>query len=123
MSAQITKWAMSIMVVTAAGMAPAQDHSAHHPAPAKLDAKPQSNGAVAAKPEMVDAEVRKLDVDAKKITLKHAPIKSLDMPAMTMVFQLKDPALLANVKVGDKVKFSVEQTKSGYLVTGIEVTK
>ncbi len=75
------------------------------------------------KPEMVDAEVRKIDLDAKKITLKHGPIKSLDMPGMTMVFQIKDNKILDNIKVGDKVKFSTEQTKSGYVVTSIEGAK
>ncbi len=75
------------------------------------------------KPEMVNAEVKKIDVDAKKITLKHAEIKSLDMPGMTMVFQVKDAKMLETVKVGDMVKFSVEQTKSGYLVTSIEGAK
>lgn len=76
-----------------------------------------------AKPEMIDAEVRKVDKDAKKITLKHGEIKSLDMPAMTMVFQVNDTKLLENIKSGDKVRVSVEQTKSGYAVTNIESAK
>ncbi len=89
-------------------------HSDHHQTKAAANDKT---------PEMVNAEVKKIDVDAKKITLKHAEIKSLDMPAMTMVFQVKDLKMLENVKPGDKVKFSVEQTKSGYLVTSIEGAK
>ncbi len=78
-----------------------------------------------AKPEMVDAEVKKFDKEAKKITLKHAEIKNLDMPAMTMVFQIPDEALLEKiatyVKAGDKIKFSAAQTKSGYAVTSITI--
>ena len=58
---------------------------------------------------MADAEVRKVDRDAKKITLKHGPIKNLDMPPMTMVFQVKDAALLDKVSAGDKVRFTAEQ--------------
>ncbi|MES2532968.1 MAG: copper-binding protein, partial [Pseudomonadota bacterium] len=49
---------------------------------------------------MIDAEVRKVDIDAGKITLRHGDITNLDMPAMTMVFRVKDPALLQKVKPG-----------------------
>ena len=72
---------------------------------------------------MSDAEVRKVDKDAKKITLKHGEIKNLEMPAMTMVFQVKDTTLLEKVKAGDKVKFKAEKVASGYAVTEIEMAK
>ena len=94
----------------ALGAAPAladKDHAKHH------------TGAV----EMIDGEVRKVDKDAKKITLKHAPMPALDMPAMTMVFQVKDPALLDKVKAGDKVKFQAEKLGGAFTVTGIEPAK
>ena len=70
--------------------------------------------------EMADAEVRKVDIDAKKVTLKHGPIKNLDMPGMTMVFQVKDATLLDKLKTGDKIRFSAEQQQGAYVVTGIE---
>jgi Cu(I)/Ag(I) efflux system protein CusF len=70
--------------------------------------------------EMADAEVRKVDKDARKVTLKHGPIKSLDMPPMTMVFQVKDVSLLDKVVAGDKVRFSAEQQQGAYIVTAIE---
>ena len=73
--------------------------------------------------EMTDAEVRKVDKEAKKITLKHAEIKNLDMPGMTMVFQVADPALLDKVKAGDKVKFSAAKTGGAYVVTALEAAK
>ena len=73
--------------------------------------------------DMTDGEVRKIDKDTKKITLKHAEIKSLDMPAMTMVFQVKNPALLDAVKAGDKVKFAVEMVGTAMVVTEISVVK
>lgn len=91
------------------------DHAAHHPA--------AGTATTAAKGAMSDAEVRRVDLDAKKITLRHGPIPNLDMPPMTMVFQVKDPALLQGLKAGDKVRFSAEKIGSAYTVTGIEAAK
>lgn len=73
--------------------------------------------------EMIDGEVRKVDKEAKKITIKHGPMKSLDMPGMTMVFQVKDPSILDQVKAGDKVKFQAEKFGGAFTVTGIEPAK
>ena len=61
--------------------------------------------------DMTDAEVRKVDKENKKITLKHGPIKSLDMPPMTMVFQVNDAALLDKVQPGDKVRFAAQRRR------------
>ena len=69
--------------------------------------------------EMTQGEVRKVDKAAKKITLQHGEIKSLDMPAMTMVFQVKDAALLDGLKPGDKIRFAAEKSATGYVVTQI----
>ena len=66
-----------------------------------------------------DGEVRKIDKAQSKITLKHGEIKNLEMPPMTMVFRLKDPKLLDNVAVGDKVKFAAEKIDGNYVVTQI----
>jgi len=79
--------------------------------------------ALSANAQDADAEVRKIDKDQGKITLKHGEIKNLEMPPMTMVFQVKEPALLDKVKPGDKVKFSAEKVGSAYVVTAIEVAK
>lgn len=73
--------------------------------------------------DMVDGEVRKVDKDTRKITLRHGEIKKLDMPAMTMVFQVKDAAMLDKVKVGDKVKFKAEGSGGALTVTEIEPAK
>ena len=70
--------------------------------------------------DMTRAEVRKVDKDNNKITLKHGDIKNLDMPGMTMVFQVKDPALLDRVKAGDKVQFKAEKSGSALVVTEIQ---
>jgi Cu(I)/Ag(I) efflux system periplasmic protein CusF len=73
--------------------------------------------------DMTDGEIRKIDKDAKKLTIKHADIKNLQMPAMTMVFQVKDPALLEALKAGDKVRFKVESTGGALVITEIEAAK
>ena len=69
----------------------------------------------------VQGEVRKIDEAAGKITLKHGPIKNLGMDVgMTMAFRVKDPAMLREVQVGDKVEFEAEQGASGYTVTKLQ---
>ena len=73
-----------------------------------------------AAPEMTDGEVRKIDMEAGKVTLKHADIKSLDMPGMTMVFVVKDKALLEKLKTGDKVKFKAINDAGKFTVTEIQ---
>jgi Cu(I)/Ag(I) efflux system protein CusF len=78
-------------------------------------------GAPAVAPaDMADGEVRKVDKEAQKITIRHGVIKSLDMPAMTMVFQVRKPDLLDKVKAGDKIRFKAQQTGSAMVVTDIE---
>ena len=70
--------------------------------------------------EMTDGEVRKIDKAQKKITLKHAEIKSLDMPGMTMVFVVKDETMLDKLKSGDKVRFKAVNDAGKLTVTEIE---
>ena len=69
---------------------------------------------------MSDGEVRKIDKETGKITIKHGPIKNLDMPPMTMVFQARDPALLVRVKAGDKVRFTADKLNGAYTVLSLE---
>ena len=76
--------------------------------------------AVAAVAEPVEGEVRKIDKQAAKVTLKHGEIKSLDMPPMTMVYRAQPPSLLDKVQVGDKVRFNAEKAGGGYVVTSME---
>ena len=69
----------------------------------------------------ISGEVKKIDEGAGKVTLKHGPAKGLGMDEpMTMVYRVKDPAMLKQVKVGDKVTFEAEEAASGYTVTKIE---
>ncbi len=89
------------------------DHSAHHGAAL---AAPAAAGA-----DMATGEVRKIDKNAAKLTLKHGEIKSLDMPPMTMVFNVKDKAVLDQFKAGDKVRFKAVNDAGKYTVTDIEM--
>jgi Cu(I)/Ag(I) efflux system protein CusF len=89
------------------------DHAAHHAA-----------SAASASADMTVGEVRKVDKDTKKITIKHGEIKNLGMPPMTMVFQVKNPSWLDTYKTGDAIRFSAERTVTGaYLVTDIQPGK
>ena len=73
----------------------------------------------------VNGEVKKIDEAAGKITLKHGPIKNLDMEdeSMTMVFRVQDPAMLKQVKVGDKVLFEAERAPAGITITKMQKGK
>ena len=68
---------------------------------------------------MTEGEVKKVDLEAGKVTIKHGPIKHMDMPGMTMVFNVKDKALLANVKPSDKVRFMVVNEGGKMVLTAI----
>ncbi len=70
--------------------------------------------------QMVDGEVTKVDESAGKITIKHGPIKKFDMDAMTMVFRAGDPAMLKQVKPGDKIKFEADKVDGQFTVMKVE---
>ncbi len=78
---------------------------------------------MAAAPGLTDGEVRKIDKDAGKITLKHGEIKHMEMPGMTMVFSVKDKAMLEKVEVGQKVQFMAVQEGGKMVVTAIQPGK
>ena len=86
------------------------DHAAHH-APAASTAQPQT--------PWVDAEVRKIDAGAGKVTLRHGLIQNLDMPPMTMVFKVADAKLLQGLKQGDKIRFTADKLNGAFTVTAI----
>jgi Cu/Ag efflux protein CusF len=97
--------------------------AAAHPAPAA--AKHHEKNATASQGSlessaMSEGEIRRVDKDARKITIRHGPLQNLDMPAMTMVFQVSDPAMLDQVKPGDKVRFRAEKVGGSFLVTKLE---
>ena len=111
----MSKVLFAAVVAGAALLAPAAyAEDAHH----RNEAGANQPGAA-----LSDGEVRKVDKDAKKITIKHGPLQRLEMPAMTMVFQVRDPAMLDQVKVGDKIKFDAEKVGGAFTVTRIQAAK
>lgn len=70
--------------------------------------------------QAVDGEVRKVDTDAGKITVRHGEIKNLDMPPMQMSFRVRDPAWLQAVQVGDKIRFTADKVNGQYTITSLE---
>lgn len=88
--------------------------SARHDAQHSGGAQGATSGEV-----MAEGEVRKVDKDAGKLTIKHGEIKSLEMPPMTMVYRVKDPSMLDQVKAGDRVRFSAQKIGGAFTVTRI----
>lgn len=83
------------------------------------DAAPAPASATAG---MTAGEIRKIDAAQGKVTIRHEAIQSMDMPAMTMVFRVASPGLLANAQVGDKVHFRAEHNAGAMLLTEIRRT-
>lgn len=79
-----------------------------------------ATAALAADLPQADAEVRRVNPAGQEITLRHGDIKNLDMPPMTMVFKVKDPTLLQNVKAGDKVKFTADKVNGAYTIMSLQ---
>jgi Cu(I)/Ag(I) efflux system periplasmic protein CusF len=102
----------ALLISTAGSFALAND--AHHPA---------ATASAEASTAMSEGEIRKIDKDAGKITIKHGPLANLDMPPMTMVFRVKDPAMLDQVKAGDKIRFVAEKVNGALTVTKLEARK
>ena len=93
------------------GLAQTGSHEGHH-----AQAAPASAGSK----RYTEGEVKKIDKDAGKITLKHGAIENLGMPPMTMVFRTKDPSALDKVNVGDSVRFKAEQIEGAMTVTELQ---
>lgn len=114
MKTQTIALALLLASVSLPTLAQTTDHSAHHSSAAKPTAASTGELPVA------EGEVRRVDTAAGKISLKHGEIKNLDMPPMSMVFQVSDPALLGKVKAGDKVRFTATQINGAYTVMSID---
>ena len=103
--------ALMLAVATVAAQKPeSNDHASH---------QPQASSA----PDVAtaDGEVRKVDKEAKKLTLRHGPIPNLEMPEMTMVFQVADPRMLDGLEAKQKVRFTADRIAGQLTVTSIEV--
>ena len=102
-----------VLSTTLGGMAYAASHAG---APMATASAPAAKPAVS---EMAEAEVRKVDKDAKKVTLKHGAIKNLDMPPMTMIFRVRDSKMLDGLAINDRVRFTAEKLDGQYTVTAL----
>ena len=91
--------------------AQAHEHGGHDAAPVATDAVSLSTG-----------EIKKVDRDSGKLTIKHGPLANLDMPGMTMVFKVQDTAMLDKAKAGDQVRFRAERVNDVLTVTRLEAS-
>lgn len=112
-----------LLILAALTAGAASVHAASHAGAPMATTDTKKDTAIAAPADMAEGEIRKVDMDTKKITIKHGEIKNLDMPGMTMVFQVKDPALLNKAKAGDKVRFKAEKSGTAFVVTDIQSAK
>lgn len=103
---------MLVALLAGAPFATAQDAT---PAPAATTA------AATATAPMSEGEIKKVDTAAGKLTIKHGPLENLGMEPMTMVFRVKDPAMLTKVQAGNKVRFIAEKINGALTVTALEV--
>ncbi len=105
---------LAIAIAAGAPVAAAQDngHAGH--------ASHQGHQAAEADARLVEGEVRKIDKEAGKITMRHGEIKNLNMAAMTMVLRVEDPAMLDQVNVGDKVKFAADRVNGAVTIVQMQ---
>jgi Cu/Ag efflux protein CusF len=114
MISSIAKFSLALTLgLTSATFSFAND--AHHP--------PTENQASEAATSVSEGEVRKIDKENSKITIRHGELKNLGMPPMTMVFRVKDAAMLEQVKVGDKIKFVADKVGAQFTVIQLDVQK
>jgi Cu(I)/Ag(I) efflux system protein CusF len=104
----------AVLSITASGFAVAATD-------APVGGAATASATVAAK--LTAGEVRKVDAEQGKVTIKHEPIANLDMPAMTMVFKAGKPELLKNIQAGDKIEFRAESVAGAFVVTDIKPVK
>lgn len=109
----LAKLGLAILIAGTAPLASSQDqqhagHGAHDAA---------ATGAATA---LTEGEVKKVDKEAGKITLRHGEIRNLNMAAMTMVLRVQDPAMLEQVQVGDKVKFAAERMNGAVTIVQMQ---
>ena len=92
-------------------------------APAAPTAPVSATAAPSVSAKLTLGEVRKIDTEQGKLTIKHEAIENLQMPGMTMVFKAADPAMLQKLQVGDKIEFAAEKANGAIVVTTVQVAK
>lgn len=102
---------LALGAANASAQTETHDHSQHNAMPAA--SQDDANA-------LADGEVKKVDKDAGKLTVKHGPLANLNMPGMTMAFKVQDQAMLDQVKAGDKIRLRVERVNGAFTVTKLE---
>ncbi|HEU4459538.1 MAG TPA: copper-binding protein [Methylibium sp.] len=115
------KFIRPLVLVAAASVAGIAFAAGDHGGAVKVQT--QATAPSASSAEMTDGEVRKIDKEGGKLTLKHGEIKNLEMPGMTMVFNVKDKSMLDAVKAGDKVKFKAVNEAGKFTITEMQMAK
>ena len=109
--------AVALMLATAAVAAQTKQ-------PEDRSSQPSGTSAAAnADAVKAEGEVRKVDKQAKKLTLRHGPIPNLEMPDMTMVFRVADPKMLDGLEAKQKVRFTADRVEGQLTVTSLEVVQ
>ena len=116
MNKKISAWlAVAALLAGSSGLAMAASDAPAAPLSA--------NAALDASAKLTLGEVRKIDTEQGKLTIKHGPIENLQMPGMTMVFKAADPAILQRLQVGDKIEFAAEKANGAIAVTTVQTAK
>jgi Cu/Ag efflux protein CusF len=116
MNAKINAWlAGAALLVGSSGLAMA--------APDVPTAPVSATAAPGASAKLTAGEVRKIDTEQGKLTIKHGPIENLQMPGMTMVFKAADPAMLQKLQVGDKIEFVAEKSNGAIVMTTVQAAR
>jgi Cu(I)/Ag(I) efflux system protein CusF len=121
----MSKLAVAAIALSSMSLAIAQDsqHGAHGAPAAHAGHASPDHGQGGVAGQLVDGEVKKVEKETQKITVRHGELKNLGMPAMTIVFRVKDPAMLDQVKAGDKVKFVAEKVNGTITLVRLENVK
>lgn len=106
--------AVSSALLMAGASAQAQEHAGHDMASATQESADKA---------LSIGEIKKVDKESGKLTIKHGPLTNLNMPGMTMAFKAQDPSMLDQVKVGDNILFRVENVHGSLTVTELETAK
>ncbi len=93
-------------------------HGAHTP--------PLTQGEPVIRPGTVsdwaDGEIRRIDRENGRLTIRHGDIPSLDMPPMSMVFGVRERSWIDALKPGDRIRFkaTVDQGSNKFTVVELE---
>jgi len=112
----LLKLCLSAALVAASAMVP-------HLAFAQVDRQATPPDSASGEATLTSGLVRKVDKEAGKVTIRHEPLRNLDMPAMTMVFRVRDPAMLDQLKPGDKINFVADKLNGNFTVMRFELAR